>query len=137
MFGKEFRQPELSLEKAELSDGASVFTQRGQPLRLGGALHLARAHAFLRSHFFFLLAEIHCSFWSYDFQKGTFAPLFDMPVDESILLADLKKMLGGKTGNDPKFMRIRGAERRFSFPLVEFCFRMQRRCSRSQAKCCC
>ena len=37
MFAKEFRQPELTLERADLGDGSNVFVQRGVPLRLGGA----------------------------------------------------------------------------------------------------
>lgn len=40
MFAKEFRQPELTLEKADLGDGSNVFVTRGIPLRLGGAFRI-------------------------------------------------------------------------------------------------
>lgn len=101
MFAKEFRQPELTLERADVSDGTNVFVTRGIPLRLG---------------------EILCSFFTYEFEKGTFAPLVEMPVDENVLLADLKKILADKIGTDSKLIRIRGAPLFASVSLLCFIF---------------
>jgi len=97
ILSKEFRQPELSLDRLDLSDGTSVFVQRGTPLRLDEQL-----------------VAVH----TYDFTTEQLTPLCEIVLNEQeVTILQLKQMIAARMKIDEAdALRIRVREKYQSRP---------------------